>query len=196
VGADRIELGHMLAALGAAIAVRALWLPWYEIRVEAIFSSPEFSGVLTQLPASLQSLAADVRALIPGNLQGSGWQVMEKSDVAFAVAGAAVLILFMAVAALGADGRSAAQVMALTGMIGLALVVYKFFKPPLPDAYCAVRQGLWVAGAGWCVCVAGGLMAAIQRPLSVNSLDFRLEPAEPVAAEAVNSVPPPTARLF
>ena len=181
---------------GVSVTIGALWLPWYEIRLDALFSSPQVSGQVSQLPEGLRQLTGELRALLPGSISGSGWQVMERSDVMLAVAGATVVILFMTVATLGADGRSVAQIMVAVGLIGLALVLYRFLKPPLPGAYCTVRQGLWVAAIGWVACIAGGLMQALQPQIATITLDLPKEPIEGALREAPDSVAPPTAKLF
>jgi hypothetical protein len=158
----RTSIGHVVSVVGAVVAFISLWQPWLRIDLGKIAQEPAFKAQLDALGGGPQ-LNAEIQrfvALLPGKIDGNGWDVLERSDIFFALASAAVVALFFAVAALGADGRGVGKIMAFVGLAGMAIVLQKLVSPGIPDAagdFVERGRGPIVALVGWTLCAAGGI---------------------------------------
>jgi hypothetical protein len=134
----RLHAGHVVAGLGALLAITALWMPWYAL------ASSERTGAGTTVNA---------------------WTAFGGTDAL--LAGAAALVLVATVAAAGdrVDTEAAARGIVMVGGVAMLLVLAKLVAQPGPNALAEVRHGPWAATAGCVLMVAGG--AAARRPASV-----------------------------
>jgi hypothetical protein len=187
VETDRLKPGHLLAGAGALIALGSLWMPWFRIDLGAMKSDPSFANGMSQVPQMFRGFVDQLFAVLPGSITGNGWQTMERTDIAIALAAVAVLVVLVSVASLGADGRSGARLTALISFVALGLVAIKYTDPgPLPKEFVEVQTGLWVAGAGWAAALVGSLLAGF------GSEDAAPSHAVPVAPEPAWIPPDPS----
>jgi hypothetical protein len=200
---NRIGIGHLLSGLGALVALVSLWLPWLRIDLGKVRQEPAFKAALDAGGLSQQIQAEINRFLanLPSTINGNGWQVMEKTDIAFALAAAAVLALVFATVALGADSRGTAQIMIFVGMGGMALVLFKMASPGIPsDASDFVSRGpgFMVALVGWTICATGGIVAVMNPPASAAEpvAPAQYVPAAPAAAAEPAPTPQPAAAVM
>lgn len=199
MGAPRTGIGHLISALGAIVAFVSLWLPWLSIDFAKVREMPAFQAGLDQLPG--QQLQAEINrfiSLLPSQIDGNGWQIMERTDIAFTLGAAVVVALFFAVVAMGAEPRPAAQAMAAVGVVGLGLVLYKMSSTGVPseaEEFVSRKSGFVVALIGWAVC-AGGAIFEFRNPATreewqpVAPQYTPVAPAvTPEAAQTVAAVP-------
>ena len=172
MGAPRTGIGHLISALGAIVAFISLWLPWLSIDLDKVRQMPAFQAGLQaalpdqQLTAEINRFVSAMLEQLPSTINGNGWEVMQRTDIAFAIGTAAVIAIFFAVAAMGAEPRPAAQAMAAIGVIGLGLVLYKMSSTGVPaeaEELVTRKSGYVVALIGWAVC-AGGAIFEFRNP--------------------------------
>jgi hypothetical protein len=186
---NRVGIGHLLSGLGALVALVSLWLPWLRLDLDKVRQEPAFKAALDAGGVS-QQIQADIYRFIsqlPPKINGNGWQVMEKTDIAFALAAAAVIALVFATVALGADSRGTAKIMIFVGLGGTAVVLFKMSSPGIPSEatdFVSRGPGFMVALVGWTICAAGGIVAVMNPPASA---------AEPVAPAQYVPVTSPAA---
>jgi hypothetical protein len=186
---NRIGIGHLVSGAGALVALVSLWLPWLHIDFGKLRAEPAFQAEL-QAGGLSQQVTAEINrflALLPGKIDGNGWDVMQRTDIGFALAAAAVMALVFATVALGADSRATAKTMIFIGMAGMLLVLFKMASPGIPDeaeSFVSRGPGFMVALAGWTICAVGGILAVMNEPTAVT---------EPVAPSpyAPAVAPPP-----
>jgi hypothetical protein len=160
-----LRSGHLLALGGAALALAALWAPWYQINVGVLQDALQQHGVAgTQVGNLLQSLTA----LLPRTISGDAWEVLGRIDVLVALLAAlAVAVLLAAAGAFGSGIRvareAAARVCVSTGVIAALAVGGRALNPPGPNDYVDVRWGAWACLAGCVLMAVGGLLALDSR---------------------------------
>jgi hypothetical protein len=203
-----LRSGHIVALLGAVLALLSLSRPWYEIRIpDSVLQMFGSGGRLGSDPGLLGQLSRTVATALPSSIAASGWKELEGADLALCLGAVAVAGLVLAVAGLFGSGvridrRTAGSAIAVVGAVALAIVVVHILhKPGAGSALSGavrLRSGIWMALAGAVAMLAGGLMAASEDQTTparastpLPSAFGRLEPElPPVFAE---SVPPPGA---
>jgi hypothetical protein len=205
-----LRSGHIVALVGAVLALLSLFRPWYEVRIpDSVLQMFGSGGKLGSDPGLLGQLSRSVATALPSSIAASGWKELQGADLALCVGAVGVIAAVLAVAgAFGpgvrVDQRSAGSAIAVVGAVALAIVaVHIVHKPgagsPMADAV-HLRSGIWMALAGAAAMLAGGLMAASYeatpaRSGATSSGGFaRLEPElPPVFADGASVPPPPTA---
>lgn len=183
---NRIGFGHLISGIGALIALASLWLPWLSIDMTKLRQEPAFKAGL-ELGLG-QQVAEDIDrflALLPGTIEGNGWDVLERTDIAFAIGAAAVIALVYATVGLKADARATARTMFGIGMVGMFLVLVKLVFPGIPDdasTFVSRGPGPIVALIGWTICAVGGMFVV-------------RDPAPPSAEPVVASYTPPSTAM-
>lgn len=183
MGTARAGIGHLVSAAGAMIALVSLWLPWLSIDFGKVRQMPAFqAGVQAAIPdqqltAEINRFVSSIIEQLPSHIDGNGWQIMQRTDIAFTIGAAVVVALFFAVAVMGAEPRTAAKAMAAIGVAGLALVLYKMSSTGVPseaEEFVTRKSGFVVALIGWAV-VAGGAIFEFRNPAAQDAW----EPAAP-----------------
>jgi hypothetical protein len=181
-----LRSGHLLALGGAALALAALWAPWYEVNLGVLQDALRQRGVAgTQVGSFLQSLTA----LLPKTISGNAWEVLGRTDVLVALLAALALAVLLAAAdAFGSGIRvardSAARVCVASGVVAALAVGGRALDPPGPNDYVDVRWGAWACLTGCVLMAIGGLLAlSAGRAAPVT--------ATPAPAPVAGSVPPP-----
>jgi hypothetical protein len=201
---NRIGLGHVLSGVGALIALISLWLPWLKLDLDKVKQEPAFQAA-TQAGGVPTQIQADINLFVdrlPKSISGNGWDVLQRTDIAFGLGAAAILALIFATVSLGADSRGTARIATFVGMIGMFLVLLKLASPGIPDDaadFVTRGSGPMVALIGWTICAAGGILVIwnpppAQAPVAVEP--FVVEPVAPVAAPepVLQAVPEPVAQ--
>jgi hypothetical protein len=104
---------------------------------------------------------------LPSSISGNGWDVLQRTDIAFCFGAAAILALIFATVALEADSHATAKISIFVGMTGMFLVVLKLVSPGIPEAaadFVSRGPGAMVALVGWTICAAGGIMVVWNPP--------------------------------
>jgi hypothetical protein len=188
---SRLGFGHLISGVGALIALVSLWLPWLKLDMAKVREEPAFQaavqagGLDTQIQAEINRFIA----LLPDTITGNGWEVMQKTDIAFALAALAVIGLVVATVITNVDSRLTANIMIFIGMGGMALVLFKMASSGIPDEaqdFVGRGPGVMVALVGWTICAAGGIVAVMNEPMGAGEPVAR--PVVPVA-----ETPQPTA---
>jgi hypothetical protein len=189
---NRIGLGHLIGAAGALVALISLWLPWLRIDVSKLREEPAFKAAEQSgsLDAQIQAEINRFISLLPDSISGNGWDIMQRTDIAFALGAAAVIALVFATVSLGADSLATAKIMLGVGMAGMLLMLLKLGNTGVPDqasSFVSKAPGFMVALVGWTICAAGGVVAlwnpAAQAPAQVATPEPYVAPvAEPAVA--------------
>lgn len=193
---DGLRIGHLVALVGAAVAVAALWLPFYELHLGQT-GRAGFEQGLGQVPTPFAAFARGIFDQLDG-LQVTAWQVFGRLDVAVAGgAGLSVLAILAAAGGVGSgvrvDPSLAARLAGTSGVVLGVLVTYRMVSRPAPDEVLALGVGGFVALAGCALMGAGGLLASGPRaPVSTPLAIGEVRPA----ATGTTSVAPPGAPLI
>ena len=184
---NRIGLGHMIGAAGALVALISLWLPWLRIDLSKLREEPAFkaSEQTGSLDAQIQAAINSFIALLPDSISGNGWEIMQRTDIAFALGAAAVLALVYATLSLGADAQGTAKIMLGVGIAGMLLMLFKLGNTGVPDeagSFVTKGPGFMVALVGWAICAAGGVFALWKPPVQATAQAVTPEQYAPVAA--------------
>jgi hypothetical protein len=207
-----LRVGHILALVGALVALGSLWRPWYSVSIPPQLRELLGSGGrIGQDPGLLGQMARGLASALPASVQASGWTELQGADVALCAGALAVVALVVGAAgafgsAVRVDPSACGSAIAAVGALGVAIVLaHVAHKPGGAQAagYIHIEPGLWIALAGTAAMLAGGLMAAARptegrRAAAPPSTGFaRLDPElPPVFAPAPGlpghgSVPPP-----
>lgn len=215
MGAPRTGIGHLISALGAVVAFVSLWLPWLSVDLDKVRQMPAFQAGIDaaipgqQLNAEINRFVSAMLEQLPSSIDGNGWQIMQRTDIAFTLGAAVVVALFFAVAAMGAEPRPAAKAMAAIGVIGLGLVLYKMSSTGVPaeaEELVTRKAGYVVALIGWAVCAGGAIFefrnpaAGLQSepvvtPYAPAVFAATSDPAAPVSPAPVLDAPRPVAAV-
>jgi hypothetical protein len=201
---NRIGLGHLLSGAGALIALVSLWLPWLKVDIGKIQQQPAFraafeaGGIPTQIKAEVNRYLAQ----LPDTISGNGWEVLQRTDIAFGLGSAAIVALIYATVMLGADSRATAKIASAVGMTGMFLVVLKLSSPGVPEEasdFVTRGPGPMMALIGWAICAAGGVLVLwnppseqqIAAPEPVETQSTLTPEYKPDPAAATTSIAPP-----
>jgi hypothetical protein len=191
-----LQTGHLLALGGAALALAALWAPWYEIRLDGLQGALAQPGVAgTQVGNLLQS----VTALLPKTISGDAWETLGRVDVLVALLAALSIAVLLAAAGAFGSGISvardaAARACAGTGAIAALAVGARALDPPAPSAYVDVRWGAWACLIGCALMVAGGLLALRPGRASIVVAGKETGGGQCASTAAASSTPPGATR--
>ena len=193
-----LRTGHLLALVGALVALSSLWRPWYAIDFSGAFRE-ELSGQAARVPGGLGQLAQGLISALPSRIEASGWRELAGADVALCSGALAVVVLVLGAAgALGHAVRvervAAGRIIAGLGLAGAALVGWHVVSKPGAGAVGSdlvkLASGVWLALAGCAVTAIGGLMAgAPERPLPYS-------PAPPASFDGLAPAPEPGEPAF
>lgn len=204
---NRIGLGHVLSGVGALIALISLWLPWFKLDLSKVREEPAFKAAVDAggLDQQVQAEINRFVALLPKSISGNGWDVMQRTDIAFALGAAVVLALLFATISLGADSRGTARIMTGIGIGGMVLILFKLSNSGIPDSasdFVTRGPGFMVCLIGWTICAAGGIWVVWNPPAEqVDAAPVTPAPyvprtaapivaSEPVAQPVPELVPP------
>lgn len=143
------------AAIGSAVLVVSLWLPWYRFQIpdallnQAVQAAQQF-GILGPL---LQQSAEVLRSLGPQHVDA--WQVFSQTDVVLVVCGMVAGCLALLVYTERAAG--VAGLIAAAGTIAFLVALHRVLSPPGPDGLLHPLFGAYLALAGSALIIAGGL---------------------------------------
>src|SRR3546814_194986 len=109
---NRIGFGHLIGGVGAVIALVSLWLPRLKFDLNKLQQEQTVQAALQAggIPAQIRAEMNRYLAQLPQSSSGNGWDVMQRTDIAFGLAAAAVIALIFASVALGADSRATAKI--------------------------------------------------------------------------------------
>lgn len=194
--------GHLVALVGALVALFSLWRPWYAIDLSPAFRDA-LSSRLSQVPGELGQIGRGVLSALPSRIQASGWRELQGADVALCVGGLTIVLLVLGAAgargsAVRVERAAAGKVIGFLGAAGIGLVGWHIISKPgagTPGAdMVKLAGGIWIALAGCLVTTIGGLMAAVpDRPIPAAppSPSFSgLGPATEPAKQAMSVGPP------
>jgi hypothetical protein len=199
---SRLRPGHLVALGGAAVAVVALWLPWYAVSLPQQLRRAAADGA-GALPGTLGELARELIAVLPEHAEATGWQALDGGDVALLVLAAVVAAAVLLAAGAAAPGiqvdlAGAARVASVAGAAATGFVLLKLVDQPGPNEIVSVRYGAWVALAGGALMLAGGRMASADaaRPAPLPPLGSPYTPPSGTAPWdfAGGSIGPPPPR--
>lgn len=176
--------GSLVAAAGAALALLALWMPWYRLTIsDAVKSSVDALTGNGNNPFG--ALVHGFLQALPHSITGDGWQVLHGGDVALALACGGVLVAAYA-------GEAGAVVAG--GVAIAAIAVVHLLNLPGPSQYVHAQYGIWAALLGGATAAAGGWWANAPAPPRRTSALPAQDPVwpgyEPPAAP-LHSVAPP-----
>jgi hypothetical protein len=187
--------GYSVAVLGALALIGSLWLPWYSFRIPAavIDSVDNIARQLGFSETAVNSSAQLVNQLGPFHI--TAWRVMTAIPgllLAVGVVGGGLSLL-----ATSGRASSVANLVTFAGVIGVALVVYRWAVPPGPDGLLHPAWGLWLALGGSVGVAVGGALAGGERTERLPDLTLSALPLgvtapahdEPFTA---GSIPPPS----
>src|ERR1700712_4093663 len=98
-----LRTGHIVALVGAVVALASLWRPWYSVAVpDQLRGMLGEGGALGGDPGLMGQFARGLASALPQKIEASGWTELGGADVVLAVGAAAVVALV--VAAAGAFG--------------------------------------------------------------------------------------------
>jgi hypothetical protein len=214
MSSTRTSLGAQLSALGSALLLTSLWLPWYEITFPAAFrqmlgqlggSAAAGGQPAPGIGGAINSLVAGLATAIPDKISGNGWEVMKAADVVLAViVGLVLLLLTNGFGFVKVEAAGRGQAVAALGMVAIGIVGYHIISRPfgnLPGFMDkpTLRYGIGAALAGAALIAAGGYMlrgedtARITAP-APRPFDAPDEPVTPVYTPpaGTTSIAPPT----
>lgn len=215
MSSTRTSLGAQLSALGSAVLLTSLWLPWYEITFPAAFrqmlgqlggggaaasgrqQAPGIGGAINQLVAGLATA-------IPDKISGNGWEVMTAADVVLAViAGLVLLLLTSGLGFVKMEAAGRGQAVAVLGAVAIGVVGYHIVSRPFGNVpgfvdKPSLQYGIGAALAGAALIAAGGHLlrgedvARITTP-APRSFDTPDEPLTPLyqPPAGTTSIAPP-----
>lgn len=197
----RLQAGHLVALVGAAVALLSLWRPWYVADLEAALR-PISGGGGAQVPLpGFDEFLRGLAAFMPKKIEASGWLALRGADVALCVGAVVVAGLVLGVAgafgsAVRVEGPTAGRWIATLGVAGVLLCLWHVIKLPLDADVVKVAHGLWLAlGACGATAIGGALTARAPRPDAPAATIVRFDaPEADVGADRAASVPPPATR--
>ena len=170
---DRVPIGFLISALGAAVLAVSVFLPWYGVSITATGAASarqELTAVAQQYGnTSFQAGASTVGAEFD-SLAGRQLATLSAHDVLKDISRlllilAAVSLLASLLRLAGITGllEAGGGQIALAGATAACLVLYRMLERPGGEATDLVSLslgwGIWLALVGTAAIVAGGLMA-------------------------------------
>ena len=142
-----LTLGQAMSLLGAMAMIAAFAMPWFGVQMgnQGIVLSGQFL-------ARFLSGTPDLRQFIPGASGGPNEVMMLRGLVLFFPSLGVLAAVFVAASILRPISRVLAALVAVAGVLGLAVLAIGISRLP-PNA--SVEIGLWVIGAGAIAIVTG-----------------------------------------
>jgi hypothetical protein len=175
---DRLGIGYVLALIGSAGLVAALFRPWYSLHIppelfKAAVGQAQQLGVDPQRFG--QAAAAVAQQLKAHPPTADAWQAFHYVDVALACICAAVAALTLARCFIaGAAVPGLPSIVSGLGAVAAALIVYRIVvRPGSGDARFAghallhLESGAWLALLAAVVMAVGGRLAVAPRATGV-----------------------------
>jgi hypothetical protein len=161
---DRLGIGYVLALIGSAGLVAALFRPWYSLHIppeliQAAIGQAQQLGVDPQKFGQAAAVVAQQLQAHPPT--ADAWQAFHYVDVALACICAAVAALTLARCFIaGAAVPGLPSIVSGLGALAAALIVYRIaVHPGAGDARFAGHALLHLENGAWLALVAAGLMA-------------------------------------
>ncbi len=184
-----------MAVLGGIALIASLWLPWYSFRIPAalIDSADNIARQLGFSEAAVNSGVQQLNQLAPFHI--TAWQTMTTIPGVLLVAG--VIGGGLSLLAISGRASSVAKLVGFAGVIGAALVVYRWAVPPGPGGLLHPAWGLWLALGGSAAVAVGGALAGGERTERLSDLTLSALPLELTAPAhepplTASSIPPPS----
>ena len=186
---DRVPLGFLISALGAAVLAVSVFLPWYGVGITAsgaASAQQELATVAQQYGnSSFQAGASELGAQF-GSLAGRRLATVSAHDVLhdlgpFILVLAALALLASLLRLAGVTGllEAGGGQIATAGGLACLCVLFRMFSPP--DTHggllsLSLGWGIWLALLSAAAIVAGGILAgsAQARPRAVQSYGPRI----------------------
>jgi hypothetical protein len=171
---DRLGIGYVLALVGSAGLVAALFRPWYSLHIppelfQAAVGQAQQFGVDPQKLGQAAALVAQQLQAHPPT--ADAWQAFHYLDVALACICAAVAALTLARCFIaGAAVPGLPSLVSGLGAVAAALIVYRIAVHPGPGAarfaghdLLSLESGAWLALAAAVLMAVGGRLAVAPR---------------------------------
>ncbi len=171
---DRLGIGYLLASIGSAGLVAAMFRPWYSLHIPpelfqaAVGQAQQFGIDPQRLGQAAAAAAQQLQAHPP---TADAWQAFHYVDVALACICAAVAALTLARCFIaGAAVPGLPSLVSGLGAVAAALIVYRIAVHPGPGTaqfaghdLLRLEDGAWLALVAAVVMAAGGRLAAAPR---------------------------------
>jgi hypothetical protein len=170
---DRVPLGLLIAAIGAAVLAISVFLPWYGVSITASgaasaqqelaavaqqYGNTSFQAGASQLGAEFSSLAGHQVATVSAHevLKGIG-------PLLLVLGGIALLASLLRLAGVSGPFEAGGGQIAFVGATAALFVLFRMLSPPAAQenlVSLSLSWGIWLALLGAAAIVAGGILFA------------------------------------